>query len=314
MSPLWISAPFDSVSYRPRAVRRPAHPPRAESRTCRSAPTATPTRYQRSSSGGSEGGAGQSENPEPRRVATAFSAIGDRHMTPRKEGRSVRPRHRLEALQIRLRVLPLRALSAGELVGKGEGVRRSRWRLSRVREDPLPADRDREDPLRGQGDRGYLRLPIDVRPARLVLTIGGLDGRKENASFPQRRLPRSGVAYFSFDMPAPANRPSARSRRAPSANSRACSTTSPRARTSTPSAWSSTAALGRSLPRGSRTPSRALRRRSRQGGRCMNTSRPDGRKGPSRPRVSLRAVRIRAPRSTAPSPWTTSSPMARRCH
>jgi esterase FrsA len=56
-------------------------------------------------------------------------------------------------------------------------------------------------PFEGKEIVGYLRLPKGVRPAPLVLTIGGLDGRKENASFRNDAYLAHSVAYFSFDMP-----------------------------------------------------------------------------------------------------------------
>jgi pimeloyl-ACP methyl ester carboxylesterase len=56
-------------------------------------------------------------------------------------------------------------------------------------------------PFEGKEIVGYLRLPKGVRPAPLVLTIGGLDGRKENASFRSDAYLAHGVGYFSFDMP-----------------------------------------------------------------------------------------------------------------
>jgi pimeloyl-ACP methyl ester carboxylesterase len=56
-------------------------------------------------------------------------------------------------------------------------------------------------PFEGKEIVGYLRLPINVRPAPIVLTIGGLDGRKENASFRNDAYLTHGVGYFSFDMP-----------------------------------------------------------------------------------------------------------------
>ncbi|MEP6702643.1 MAG: alpha/beta fold hydrolase [Betaproteobacteria bacterium] len=48
---------------------------------------------------------------------------------------------------------------------------------------------------------GYLRVPKNVRPAPLVITIGGLDGRKENASFRNDLYLAYGVAYLALDMP-----------------------------------------------------------------------------------------------------------------
>jgi pimeloyl-ACP methyl ester carboxylesterase len=56
-------------------------------------------------------------------------------------------------------------------------------------------------PFEGKEIVGYLRLPKGARPAPLILTIGGLDGRKENASFRNDAYLAHGVAYFSFDMP-----------------------------------------------------------------------------------------------------------------
>ncbi len=56
-------------------------------------------------------------------------------------------------------------------------------------------------PFEGKEIVGYLRLPVNVRPAPLVVTIGGLDGRKENASFRNDAYLAHGVGYFSFDMP-----------------------------------------------------------------------------------------------------------------
>jgi pimeloyl-ACP methyl ester carboxylesterase len=56
-------------------------------------------------------------------------------------------------------------------------------------------------PFEGKEIVGYLRLPINVRPAPLVVTIGGLDGRKENAAFRNDAYLAQGVAYLAVDMP-----------------------------------------------------------------------------------------------------------------
>jgi pimeloyl-ACP methyl ester carboxylesterase len=56
-------------------------------------------------------------------------------------------------------------------------------------------------PFEGKEIVGYLRLPPNVRPAPLVLSIGGLDGRKENASFRNDAYLAHGVGYLSLDMP-----------------------------------------------------------------------------------------------------------------
>jgi len=56
-------------------------------------------------------------------------------------------------------------------------------------------------PFEGRQVVGYLRIPKNVRPAPLVITIGGLDGRKENAAFRNDLYLAYGVAYLALDMP-----------------------------------------------------------------------------------------------------------------
>jgi esterase FrsA len=56
-------------------------------------------------------------------------------------------------------------------------------------------------PFEGKEIVGYLRVPKDVRPAPVVVTIGGLDGRKEDAAARNDAYLAHGVAYFALDMP-----------------------------------------------------------------------------------------------------------------
>jgi pimeloyl-ACP methyl ester carboxylesterase len=56
-------------------------------------------------------------------------------------------------------------------------------------------------PFEGGTITGYLRVPKNVRPAPLVITIGGLDGRKENAAIRNELYVAYGVAYLALDMP-----------------------------------------------------------------------------------------------------------------
>ncbi len=56
-------------------------------------------------------------------------------------------------------------------------------------------------PWAGRQIVGYLRVPRNVRPAPLVVTIGGLDGRKENAALRNDLYLAYGVAYLALDMP-----------------------------------------------------------------------------------------------------------------
>lgn len=48
---------------------------------------------------------------------------------------------------------------------------------------------------------GYLRKPAGVERPPIVLTIGGLDGRKENAAIRNAGYLKHGVAFFAMDMP-----------------------------------------------------------------------------------------------------------------
>src|SRR5437868_6456357 len=56
-------------------------------------------------------------------------------------------------------------------------------------------------PFEGKEIVGYLRVPKGVRPAPVVLTIGGLDSRKEDAATRNDAYLAHRVAYFAFDMP-----------------------------------------------------------------------------------------------------------------
>ena len=48
---------------------------------------------------------------------------------------------------------------------------------------------------------GYLRKPKGAKKPPVVMTIGGLDGRKENAAIRNAAYLRHGIAFFSLDMP-----------------------------------------------------------------------------------------------------------------
>ena len=48
---------------------------------------------------------------------------------------------------------------------------------------------------------GYLRKPKGVAKPPVVITIGGLDGRKEDGSIRNAAYLEKGVAFFAFDMP-----------------------------------------------------------------------------------------------------------------
>ena len=69
---------------------------------------------------------------------------------------------------------------------------------SRLVDPPIEAVKFTYD---GKQIVGYLRVPKGVRPAPVAITIGGLDGRKEDAAIRNAEYLKHGIAFFSFDMP-----------------------------------------------------------------------------------------------------------------
>ncbi|HUL93504.1 MAG TPA: alpha/beta fold hydrolase [Burkholderiales bacterium] len=133
--------------------------------------------------------------------ASAWSAIGDRHMALAGKAGTADPaaasRHYKYAFEYYLFArFPLE-----NSPGKVKAYDRALEAFAAYAKIPYPPIEIVRIPFEGKEIVGYLRLPINVRPAPLVLTIGGLDGRKENASFRNDAYLAQGVAYFSFDMP-----------------------------------------------------------------------------------------------------------------
>ena len=132
--------------------------------------------------------------------AAAWSAIGDRHMAQARKAQSnsaEASKHYKYAFEYYLFArFPLENSS-----GKVKAYEKALEAFASYAKIPYPPIEIVRIPFEGKDIVGYLRLPINVRPAPLVLTIGGLDGRKENASFRNDAYLDHGVAYFSFDMP-----------------------------------------------------------------------------------------------------------------
>ena len=131
--------------------------------------------------------------------ASAWSAIGDRHMAQAKKasdsaGASEQYKYAFEYYLFAR--FPLEN-SSGK-VKAYEKALEAFTAYAKLQDPPIEIVRI---PFEGKEIVGYLRLPRGVRPAPLVLTIGGLDGRKENASFRSDAYLAHGVGYFSFDMP-----------------------------------------------------------------------------------------------------------------
>ena len=133
--------------------------------------------------------------------ASAWSAIGDHHMAEGRRAdasdKAAASKHYKYAFEYYLFArFPLE-----NSPGKVKAYDKALEAFAAYARIPYPPIEIVRIPFEGKEIVGYLRLPINVRPAPLVLTIGGLDGRKENASFRNDAYLAQGVAYFSFDMP-----------------------------------------------------------------------------------------------------------------
>jgi len=133
--------------------------------------------------------------------AAAFSAIGDRHMEAAKKAGASDPAGASKHYKYAFEYYLFARFPLENSPGKEKAYAKSLEAFAAYAKIPYPPIEIVTIPFEGKEIVGYLRLPINVRPAPLVLTIGGLDGRKENASFRNDAYLKEGVGYFSFDMP-----------------------------------------------------------------------------------------------------------------
>lgn len=133
--------------------------------------------------------------------ASAWSAIGDRHMALAKKAGSSDPVTASKHYKYAFEYYLFARFPLENSPGKVKAYDKALEAFAAYAKIPYPPIEIVRIPFEGKEIVGYLRLPINVRPAPLVLTIGGLDGRKENASFRNDAYLEYGIAYFSFDMP-----------------------------------------------------------------------------------------------------------------
>src|SRR3989441_8639548 len=132
--------------------------------------------------------------------AAAWSAIGDRHMAQARKSES-NPAEASKHYKYAFEYYLFARFPLENSPGKVKAYDKALQAFAAYAKIPYPPIEIVRIPFEGKEIVGYLRLPINVRPAPLVLTIGGLDGRKENASFRNDAYLDHGVAYFAFDMP-----------------------------------------------------------------------------------------------------------------
>jgi len=136
--------------------------------------------------------------------AAAWSSIGERHMTSGRKAELAEMASRGEAAKEYKYAFEYYLFARFPLEnssGKEKAYAKALEAFSAYARLQDPKLEIVKIPFEGKEIVGYLRLPKGVRPAPLVITIGGLDGRKENASFRSDAYLKHDVGYFSFDMP-----------------------------------------------------------------------------------------------------------------
>src|SRR3989442_8954819 len=132
--------------------------------------------------------------------ASAWSAIGDRHMAQARKAES-NPAEASKHYKYAFEYYLFARFPLENSPGKVKAYAKALEAFTAYAKLQDPAIEIVRIPFEGKEIVGYLRLPKGVRPAPLVLTIGGLDARKENASFRSDAYLAHGVGTFSFDMP-----------------------------------------------------------------------------------------------------------------
>jgi esterase FrsA len=133
--------------------------------------------------------------------AAAWSAIGDRHMGLAKKAGSFDPAAASKQYRYAFEYYLFARFPLENSPGKEKAYAKALEAFAAYAKIPYPPIEIVRIPFEGKEIVGYLRLPINVRPAPLILTIGGLDSRKENAAFRNDAYLDQGIGYFAFDMP-----------------------------------------------------------------------------------------------------------------
>src|SRR5712691_7192905 len=126
---------------------------------------------------------GQLESLDRDEWAAAWSAIGDRHLA---QGKGAEPSNHAQAARHYKYAFEYYLFARFPLEnspGKAKAYAKALDAFAAYAKLQNPPIETVRIPFEGKEIVGYLRLPANVRPAPLVLTIGGLDGSKENASF-----------------------------------------------------------------------------------------------------------------------------------
>ena len=133
--------------------------------------------------------------------AAVWGAIGDRHMAKAK---SIEASNKAEAAHVYDKAMQWYMFARFPLEdspGTAQAYKKAIDAFagySRMVDPPIEAVKF---DYQGTEITGYLRKPKGVAKPPVVITIGGLDGRKEDGSIRNAAYTEKGVAFFAFDMP-----------------------------------------------------------------------------------------------------------------
>ena len=246
--------------------------------------------------------------------AAVWSAIGDRHLAKAKSLEATDKPAAAKAYEHAMEYYLFARFPLEDSPGTAkayEKVLESFAGYGRTIDPPIEAVTFTYD---GKDIVGYLRKPKGVTKPPVVMTIGGLDGRKENAVIRNAGYLAHGVAFFALDMPGTGQTRITISP-APKASTPPRSMRSPSATISTAKRivvyggswgghWSARLAYSaKDRIRGAVVQGGPVHGYSSRTGSARRSARANICSGCSRP----------APRSTASRRWTNSSLMVRAC-
>ena len=133
--------------------------------------------------------------------AAVWGAIGDRHMAKAKSLESSNKAEAAHTYDKAMQWYMFARFPLEDSPGTAQAYKKAIDAFagySRLVDPPIEAVKF---DYNGTEITGYLRKPKGVAKPPVVITIGGLDGRKEDGSIRNAAYTEKGVAFFAFDMP-----------------------------------------------------------------------------------------------------------------
>jgi esterase FrsA len=133
--------------------------------------------------------------------AGVWSAVGDRHLKAAQAAEATDRAGAIEQYRAAVEYYMFARFPLENSPGKQRAYEKALAAFAayaRLMDPPIEIVRI---PFEGKEIIGYLRIPKSTRPAPVVMTIGGLDSRKEDAAARNDAYLPHGVAYFALDMP-----------------------------------------------------------------------------------------------------------------